>query len=240
MKNCPYDMLDAVSKWEAVNSNEIKELFELYLFPIRQWSNNKKSDSFTVKEIDYYKGIGENSPYTYAKRVGKAMPYFQITESFTAGNDFFQMIDHYLKLLNIVITIINENEKFKGIKNILDNEDNKSIGFLYAKNLFFCAFVCYYDKFKNDEVQVIIKLFLWAFMLRVDMENLGFSSINKYAIGGEEEEKYTNKIPIFFLIRNSRLHSEIANIIIEVSWNPNHKRDTWKRLYKRLKGLKKG
>ena len=143
MKNYPYEMEHAVTKWEAKNTKEIKELFDLYLYPIWNWSRGIKSKAFTSKEIDTYKGIPETSDYTYARRASKAMPYFQITEPFISGNDFFEMVDHYLLLKKDIQKEIENNVKFKILKDILDDKD-KSIGFKYAKNLFYCALICYY------------------------------------------------------------------------------------------------
>ena len=42
----------AVTKWESSGIKDIKELFELYLFPIQNWIICKKSFNFTVKDID--------------------------------------------------------------------------------------------------------------------------------------------------------------------------------------------
>ncbi len=97
MREYPYEMRHAVTKWEAVDSKAIRELFALYLFPIKNWSAGKKSYSFTAKDIDSYKGISEYSPYTYAKRANNAMPYFQITAPFLAGSSFFEMVAYYLE-----------------------------------------------------------------------------------------------------------------------------------------------
>ena len=76
----------------------------------------KGKNTFTAKEIDAYKGIGEKSTYTYAERAKKAMPYFQITDPFIAGNDFFEMVEHYLYLLRDIKSEICNNPKFKEIK----------------------------------------------------------------------------------------------------------------------------
>ena len=237
MKNYTYEMQHAVTKWEAVSTRKIRDLFELYLFPIRQWASCTKSFSFSAKDIDSYKGIVENSPYTYAKRAGKATPYFQITESFIAGNDFFEMVAHYLKLLSDVETEISTSNKFFELASVIEDKANNSAGFRYALNLFYCVVLCYYDRFRNFDEQVIKKLFTWAFMLRVDMINLGFDSINKYAIG-EYEYRYSNNIAMFSKISNARLHTEIANIQIAVlkeSDSPAHSK--WDSLYSMLKRL---
>jgi len=236
MRDYPYEMEHAVTKWEAKETKKIRDLFDLYLYPIWNWSRGNKSKTFTAKEIDTYKGIVERSTYSYAKRAGKAMPYFQITEPFIAGNDFFEMVEHYLNLLEDVETELARNEHFKKIYSIC-NREKDSVGFRYAKNLFYCSVLMYYDKFHNFDRMAIKKLFTWAFMIRVDMENLGFDSINKYAIG-EDNGRYTNVESIFSKIAVARMHTEISNLQIKVrrdSDSPAHEKWDW--LYDELKAL---
>lgn len=228
MKSYPYEMEHAVTKWEAKDTESIKELFDLYLYPIWNWSHGRKSKRFTAKEIDTYKGVSEGSNYYYAKRASKAMPYFQITAPFIAGGDFFEMVDHYINLLHDIKSEICSNAEFGEIKKVLcggrsaetpeemDKIKCGSTGFRYAKNLFFCALLCYYDKFHNFDEMAVKKLFSWAFMLRVDMENLGYDSINKYAIG-DENSRYTNRIAVFSKIDLARMHYEICAMQINVS-----------------------
>ena len=236
MKKYPYEMEHAVIKWEEKSTKDIRELFNLYLFPIWNWSRNIKSKPFTAKEIDTYKGITESSSYTYARRAGKAMPYFQITEPFLAGNDFFEMVDHYLWVLRDVQREIDNNTSFSKLKEIL-NMKTGSVGFAYAKNLFFCALLCYYDKFHNFDVLAVKKLFTWAFMLRVDMMNLGFDSVNKYAIG-EENNRYTNSIPMFAKISVARLHTDIASLPVKaIRSEDSSYSSNWNPLYQKLKEI---
>lgn len=237
MKKYPYEMEHAVTKWEAKDTTQIRELFDLYLFPIWNWSRGIKSRSFTAKEIDTYKGIGEGSVYTYARRASKAMPYFQITEPFIAGNDFFEMVDHYMFLLRDVKTEIATNPSFKSIETILE-EKNSSTGFRYTKNLFYCALLCYYDKFHNFDEMSVKKLFTWAFMVRIDMENLGFDSINKYAIGDASNSRYTNAIPMFAKISFARLHNEISGLQVRVKREGDAPQSSnWNWLYRKLKEI---
>ena len=80
-----YEMQNAVVKWESKQPKAIRELFDLYLFPIWNWAKRRKCGNFRTADIDIYKGIGEDSLYTYARRANKAMPYFLITEPFIAG-----------------------------------------------------------------------------------------------------------------------------------------------------------
>ena len=235
MKKYPYEMEYAVTKWEAKDTTQIRELFDLYLFPIWNWSRGTKSKQFTIKEIDTYKGVCESSGYTYAHRASKAMPYFQITAPFIAGNDFFEMVDHYLRLLEDVKKEIAAH--FAQIQGILDWKSPSS-GFKYTKNLFYCALLCYYDKFHNFDEMAVKKLFTWAFMIRVDMENLGFDSINKYAVGDASGVQYSNAIPMFAKISFARLHNEISGLQITVKREGDApKSSNWEELYRRLKKI---
>jgi hypothetical protein len=237
MKKYPYEMEHAVTKWEAKDTKQIRELFDLYLFPIWNWSRGIKSRPFIAKEIDTYKGIGETSNYSYARRASKAMPYFQITEPFVAGNDFFEMVEHYMLLLHDIKSEIDANDSFADIKSVLNHKDG-SAGFGYTKNLFWCSLLCYYDKFHNFDVMAVKKLFTWAFMIRVDMENLGFDSINKYAIGDESNAKYTNMIAMFSKISFARLHNEISGLQIKVKRDDDGaSTPKWEWLYMKLKEM---
>ena len=226
----------AVIKWEAKDTKNIHDLFDLYLFPVWNWSKGYKSRTFTTKEIDTYKGIVENSTYSYAKRAGKAMPYFQMTEPFIAGNDFFEMVDHYINLLGDVETEIKRN--FKKLESILeDSQNTRSVGFRHAKNLFYCALLMYYDKFHNFDIMAVKKIFTWSFMIRVDMINLGFDTINKYAVG-ESNGMFLNAVPLFSRIALARVHTEISNVQIKVVRESDQaKRDKWNKLYINLKDL---
>lgn len=238
MKGYLFEMQRAVTKWEAVAPSDIKELFGKYLFPIIKWADRDKSIPFTAQEIDTFKGIQDTSEYAYAARTRKSMPSFQITEPFIAGDDFFSMVDYYLALLTYLrSSIMEESAKFSELTAILENSEwMKSVGFKYAKTLFECALLCYYDRFRNLEEQAVKKLFTWAFMLRVDMENLGFDSVNRYAIG--VDGIYTNTYPIFSIINHARIHTDISNLTISVIRAPDEAKSTkWNDLYFQLKKM---
>ena len=87
-----------------------------------------------------------------------------------------------------------------------------------------------------DEM-AIKKLFAWAMMIRVDMDNLGMDTINNYAIGNKDKT-YTNRIPMFFNIATARNNGEIANMKIQIIRNPDKaESETWDKLYQSLKKL---
>lgn len=166
------------------------------------------------------------------------MPSFQITEPFIAGDDFFSMVDHYLALLAYLrSSILEDTTKFSELTAILKNDKwLKSVGFKYAKTLFECALLCYFDRFRNLDEQTVKKLFTWAFMLRADMENLGYDSVNRYAIG--KAGAYTNTYPIFSIIHHARIHTDILNLTISVIREQDEAKSAkWNELYDQLKKI---
>ena len=247
-----YDMQRAVLKWESKDPKAIRELFDNYLFPLWNWSKRRKSSRFTAAEIDLYKGIEESSGYTYARRANKAMPYFLLSEPLISGGDFFEMVDHYMQMLHSIKLELIDNPDFARIKELLIDDKSKvgqiktpadldkackssSTGMNYARNLFFCALLCYYDRFHNFDLMAVKKLFTWAMMLRVDMNHLGFDSVNRYAIGLGDNDKYTNSEPVISLISSARRHTEISGMPLMVK-RDNDKAETekWQGLYEDL------
>ena len=244
------DMERAVLKWESKEPKAIHELFNNYLFPLWNWSKRRKSSRFTAAEIDLYKGIEESSDYTYAKRANKAKPYFQIVEPIISGRDFFEMVDHYMQMLHDIKQELIENPDFAAIKALLIKWGPKveqvntpveldvacrswSTGMNHARNLFFCALLCYYDRFHNFDLMAVKKLFTWAMMLRVDIYSLGYDSINLYAIG--EEKAYTNTKPVISLITTARRHTEISGMTLDLKRTDDKARtETWQELYDAL------
>ncbi|EFA22736.1 DUF262 domain-containing protein [Bifidobacterium gallicum] len=237
MKDDLFNMQRAVIKWEARNPSEINTLFHDYLFPIIKWSDKNKWEPFTAQQIDIFKGSPVDSPYSYVARTRKAMPSFQITESFIAGGDFFSMVDYYLDMHRYLDNAIQEKSEFREINKIMNNSKwNESTGFKYAKTLFKCALLRYYDRFSNLDKHAVEKLFLWAFMLRVDMQNLSLTSVNRYSIGTDSTRAtlYTNNLPMFSIIDHARTHTEISNLQITVEPKENGR---WNNLYEALKNM---
>ena len=247
-----YDMQRAVLKWESKDPKAIRELFDNYLFPLWNWSKRRKSSRFTAAEIDLYKGIEVSSGYTYAHRANKAMPYFLLSEPLISGGDFFEMVDHYMQMLHSIKQELIDNPDFARIKELLIDDKSKvgqiktpadldkackssSTGMNHARNLFFCALLCYYDRFHNFDLMAVKKLFTWAMMLRVDMNHLGFDSVNRYAISLGDNDKYTNSEPIISLISSARRHTEISGMPLTVKrGNDKAEAEKWQGLYEDL------
>lgn len=247
-----YDMQRAVLKWESKDPKAIRELFDNYLFPLWNWSKRLKSRRFTAAEIDHYKGIEVSSGYTYAYRANKTMPYFLLSEPLISGGDFFEMVDHYMQMLHDIKQELIDNPDLAAIKALLIDWGAKldavntpaeldrackspSIGLNHARQLFFCALLCYYDRFHNFDPMAVKKLFTWAMMLRVDMNHLGFDSVNRYAIGLGDNDKYTNSEPVISLISSARRHTEISGMTLDLRRTDNKARvEKWQPLYEAL------
>lgn len=245
-----YEMMNAVMKWESKRPEAIREIFNFYLYPIWNWAKRRKCGNFTTAEIDIYKGIEENTGYTYAHRANKAMPYFLLTEPFISGSDFFEMVDHYMQMLNNIKEEIITNVDFHDIELILTEEKDvisveeldkayklSSTGFNHARNLFFCALLCYYDRFHNFDIMAVKKLFTWAMMVRVDMQHLGFDTINRYAIGFDDSDKYSNSKPVISMIAYARKHTEISGMRLNMREDNKAANEKWDKLYEKLCNL---
>ena len=220
------EMEHAVKKWEDEEPNEIKELFSDYIFPIYNWSKKTKTDTFSDRYIEVFKGADIKESYTYAMRAFKSSPFFQISEPFIAGNDFFEYVGHYIQMLRDIKKELEKNGDFSAIQEILSD---RSRGLKYCKILFYCALLSYYDRFHCFDKMAVIRLFTWSFMIRIDMQHLGYDTINKYAIG-EYNVQYSNNLPVFSLIANARKHADISNLTIEC----NNNEKNWSELSVKL------
>ena len=249
----------AVEEWEAKDPKAIAELFRDYLFPIWHWARRRKCGGFTAADIDLYKGVEPDSEYAYAYRVRRTGARYQITEPFPAGRDFFKMVHHYMQMLKDLKQEIAVDPALQKVKEILiassgrdkknalitsaeeldEALDRQPVGFRHACRLFFCALLCYYDRFGVLDARAVKRLFTWAMMLRVNMQHLGFASINKYAIGERDPQKdqYTNVIPVLSMIVSARKHTEISDISLKVDVEPGQSDEKWERLRKGLRAL---
>ena len=81
------------------------------------------------------------------------------------------------------------------------------------------------------------KLFTWAMMIRVDMRSLGFDTINRYAIGEGDNDKYSNVKPVISYIAYARRHTEISGMRIEMREDDKAASENWIDLYKQLRQL---
>ena len=152
---------------------------------------------------------------------------------------FFEMVDHYLLLIRNIEAELATNDTFSTIESVVNDIGyNKSAGFRYTVKMFKCSLLMYYDKFHNFDEMAVKKLFSWAFMLRVDVDKLGYESINRYAVGSVGESRYSNNISMFSLIDYARTHNEISALQIKTTRTPDRAANSnWNGLYMTLKAM---
>lgn len=121
-------------------------------------------------------------------------------------------------------------DKIKSVEELEKFINSLSAGYRYAINLFFCTLLFYYDRFHNFDTIAVKKIFTWAMMIRVDMERLGFDTINKYAVGDGSNAKYSNNIAFISNIALARRHTDISKIHIKIDEEPKK----WSDLYEKL------
>ena len=245
------NILNVVNNWESEKSQNIANLFEYYLYPIKCWSDREGTHKFSSNDIDEYKGITQSLlneyGYNYCKLFNDNNKIFQINLPFYSGNSFFKMVTYYLNEIDVLLKKVKDlnsdiyillNSYLKknntGYENsrLKESIESKSLGMKYVCQMFFAALLFYYDRFNIIDKTVINKLFSWAFMLRVDLEMINMKSINKYALG-EDNSNTTNHIPMFYLISKFRNHFEINDIVVQKIQN----NDNWNELYKFINEL---
>lgn len=157
--------------------------------------------------------------YYYAMRTVKGMPIFQIDQPFVSGKSFFEYVEHYLNLLSDVKAAVTKND----INLFLDGA---GVGFSYAKQLFYCAVLYYCDRFRNFDDRILKRLYAWAFMVRLQMQKLGFDSVKNYAIGEKVGDRET--IPMFYLLQKCMKESDVLKIVVpmlsqeEIRYSPTN------------------
>ena len=219
MRDHPNEMKHTVEKWERTDPKDIRLLFQDYLFPIKHWIEKDNGHRFTSADIDEFKGVSFDLQYYYAMRTVKGMPIFQIDQPFVSGKSFFEYVEHYLNLLSDVKAAVTKND----INLFLDGS---GVGFSYAKQLFYCAVLYNCDRFRNFDDRIIKRLYVWAFMVRLQMQKLGFDSVKNYAIGEKVGDRET--IPMFYLLQKCMKESDVLKIVVpmlsqeEIRYSPTN------------------
>lgn len=156
--------------WEDSDQKELSALFSEYLYRLKEWIKENRSDVLNEKNIDLFKGITseDNHPYAqyfkgafaYADNLNRsALPFvtgsklvkpFQINTPIIAGKPFFEYAKHYFDLL----ADIRDNDKYKGyfingkdVVYTLDKYFCKRVGDKITRLMFDTAILLYVDRF---------------------------------------------------------------------------------------------
>ena len=127
---------------------------------------------------------------------------FGLDQTILNGRRFFEMVRHYQKqgfhqgiFTNTSLTGGKLTEDAKNVIETIGKYDGRyRTGDRYVRILFDCLLMYYFDKFGDAELsRAIIKIFIWAYTLRLEF----------YAVRWATIEKYVKEDKRFMMLRNS-------------------------------------
>ena len=163
-----------VKTWEDLSQRELAELFNEYLYRLKEWVRGNRSGALRGQNIDLFKGITskDNHPYAqfyksayaYADDINTSqlpfvtgiqeLPKFQLNAPIIAGKPFFEYTKHYFDILSD----IRDNDKYEGyfikdneIVKTLDSFFKKGVGNGITRKMFDTALLLYVDRFCPDK-----------------------------------------------------------------------------------------
>ncbi|RXG21922.1 DUF262 domain-containing protein [Leeuwenhoekiella aequorea] len=195
-----------VDNWENMELEQLKRTFSNYLYRIKNWANSKSARKFTKNDVDIFKGISPSvrEPFPFAsiyrishfyvesynddfnRKIDKNyMSYpFQLDQVLINGKRFFEMINHYVEVIEVLRIETRESSLAKEILETIDNYDGKNrTGDKYVRNLFNCGLIFYIDKFGTAEIErAIERIFIWAYSVRLTYYSVQLASVDNYAL----------------------------------------------------------
>ena len=137
------------------------------------------------------------------------------------------MVSHYQDLLKQLREMV---ARCPSVQSILENASNNA----YTKALFEAVLLAYFDRFGlnlpegEEEINAAIRtLCKWVYSARLDLQYFSPMTPNKYALGVVDgDSKYTNKIAMFFAIRNAVYHSDIAKLTVRMTQSTRESQKT--------------
>jgi len=105
---------------------------------------------------------------------------------FILDNNNNRVIDeeHFLKKLHFLNVDFSTDKVYLILKElaIYNIKHKRRTGDQYVRTLFDCALLYYTDKFGNQDLEkVIVKLFIWSYSLRLNLESIGLASVDNKA-----------------------------------------------------------
>ena len=119
-----------VKMWEDMDQKKLANLFQEYLYRIKEWVKGNRSCELNEENMGMFKGVTKNDNYPYAKFYKGAYSYadylnhssvpfvtgvvdlkpFQLDTTIIAGKPFFEYAKHYFDILED----IQNNDKYEG------------------------------------------------------------------------------------------------------------------------------
>lgn len=248
------EKIETVARWEGHKQEDIAKLFRNYLFPMIMWYKQKSGLYYSQKDIDTFKGIKIKNQYDYSvyakaanlyienftqchynELIGTKANQHQLMQPLIAGKRFFSYTVHYLELLERSDGKVKELIESK----ILPNFPRSHGGDMYIYNMFICSLMFFADRFGEDALtdHVILRLFQWAYSLRLSMLSVYQETVNKYALG--RHEKLGNK-NIFEFISSINEPAELDLFELDFVRDDMDIKEKYAKIYNKIKELQGG
>jgi uncharacterized protein with ParB-like and HNH nuclease domain len=177
-----------------------------------------------LRIVDFY--IDDYNADNHRHLDGNKINYpFQIDQTIINGKRFFEMIAYYKTLVDYV-----KNDEFKDVLEKYESQDQGKetvLGIIHSenmsqkrakntRNLFDCALIYFIDKYGKTNIKKAIKnIFIWAYSLRLQMIKPQDVTFNRYALGKDINNIYSNIRNVFVMIRSSIADTDIINMKLD-------------------------
>lgn len=244
--------VNVISRWEAVNQEDLSNLFKNYLYPLTQWYKGKHGLGYSTSKIDAFKGIDATHVYNYALYhkasnlfieqfnknghhellASNSLNQFQLTQPLVAGKRFFDYILHYGQLLEQIQKLIKQS--YAEDENQIPR---KGTGDTYIMQLFECSLLFFADRFGIESLNksVLDYFYTWSYSLRLVMNAVYQETTNKYAIG--KHERLNVGLGIFTIISEMSTPTELDLYVIEQPAVDLKNKKKYQTVYDKLSSL---
>ncbi|WP_312193767.1 DUF262 domain-containing protein [Exiguobacterium sp.] len=244
--------VNVISRWEAVNQEDLSNLFKNYLYPLTQWYKGKHGLGYSTSKIDAFKGIDATHVYNYALYhkasnlfieqfnknghhellASNSLNQFQLTQPLVAGKRFFDYILHYGQLLEQIQKLI--KQAYAEDENQIPR---KGTGDTYIMQLFECSLLFFADRFgiENLNKSVLDYFYTWSYSLRLVMNAVYQETTNKYAIG--KHERLNEGLDIFTIVSEMNTPTELDLYVLEQPAVDLNNKKKYPEVYDKLSSL---
>ncbi|MBF8153998.1 DUF262 domain-containing protein [Exiguobacterium sp. TBG-PICH-001] len=244
--------VNVISRWEAVNQEDLSNLFKNYLYPLTQWYKGKHGLGYSSSKIDAFKGIDTTHVYNYALYhkasnlfieqfnknghhellASNSLNQFQLTQPLVAGKRFFDYILHYGQLLEQIQKLIKQS--YPEDENQIPR---KGTGDTYIMQLFECSLLFFADRFGIESLNksVLDYFYTWSYSLRLVMNAIYQETTNKYAIG--KHERLNVGLGIFTIISEMNTPTELDLYVLEQPAVDLNNKKKYQAVYNKLSSL---
>lgn len=244
--------VNVISRWEAVNQEDLSDLFKNYLYPLTQWYKGKHGLSYSTSKIDAFKGIDATHVYNYALYhkasnlfieqfnknghhellASNSLNQFQLTQPLVAGKRFFDYILHYGQLLEQIQKLIKQS--YAEDENQIPR---KGTGDTYIMQMFECSLLFFADRFGIESLNksVLDYFYTWSYSLRLVMNAVYQETINKYATG--KHDRLNNGLDIFTIISEMNTPTELDLYVLEQPVVDSNNKKKYQAVHDRLSHL---